>query len=61
MDAKSAWERFQSTGMITDYLNYRSIENGLLPYCTWDSESNSRGTNNEIRCDGNNSKRKGLE
>ncbi len=61
MDAKSAWERFQSTGMIIDYLNYRSIENGFLPYSAWDSESKSRGTNNEIRCDGNNSKRKGLE
>lgn len=61
MDAKSAWERFQSTGMVADYLNYRSLESGLLPYSGWSDESNSRGTKNEIRCDGNNSKRKGFE
>ena len=64
MDAKSAWKKFESTGMISDYLNYRlqlDLENGLLPHDPNDSlrvkKSSIRGIKYADRTDGNNNKR----
>ncbi len=58
MDIKSAWEKFRSTGKPMDYLNYRSLENGLLPPDYTQASENLRGTNYEIRRNRNDNKGK---
>ncbi len=68
MDAKSAWKKFESTGMISDYLNYRSqldLESGLLPHSPSNNlnskKGGMRGVNYAGGNDRNNNKRNRFE
>ncbi len=63
MDSMSAWKKFESTGNIKYYLDYRlqeSMQNGLMPYSEfYDSNSNASGVNkNEFESNRDNYKRK---
>ena len=63
MNSRLAWEKFKSTGMISDYLDYRSYLNteGSLNCFDFEKEDVSRGINNENKFDRNNNKGNGFE
>ena len=64
MNSNLAWEKFRATGMISDYLNYRSYlntEGDGFNCFDFEKEDVSRGINNENKCNRNNNKGNGLE
>ena len=65
MDDKTlAWKKFEYTGNVMDYLNYRLKENKedeLLNCFNIEAYDKSRGINNEFRNKRNNNKGKGFK
>ena len=64
MNSKLAWEKFKSTGMISDYLDYRfyiNAEGNTLNCFDFEKEDLSRGISNENKCDWNNNKGNGFK
>ena len=63
-DKTKAWKKFEHTGNIMDYLNYKLKENEnseILNCFDLKGFEKSRGINNEIRSEWNNNKGKGFK
>ena len=60
-DKINAWKKFEETGNIMDYLDYKSQQDsaeGLLPFSDNCTKNNLRRVNNEFRVNGYGDKRK---
>ena len=63
-DNINSWKKFEETGSIMDYLNYKSQQDsaeGLLPFSDGCAKNNLRRVNNEFRFNGYGDKRKRLK
>ncbi len=54
MESKELWKKFEKTGNIVDYLNYKSLYGGeYKDYYTSDSEAGEKAVESECNSNGN--------